>query len=263
MISIQNCIKDFNQGSVNEVRALNGISLDIQEGDFITVIGSNGSGKSTLLNVIAGVFFANQGRLVIDGQDVTKYPEYKRAKWIARVFQDPLQGTFSSGTIEQNMALALRRGAKRGLRQGVKPKDQPLFKERLQLLGLGLEKRLHDVVGLLSGGQRQAVTLLMATIRQPKILLLDEHTAALDPKTAHQVIELTDQLIEEQHLTALMVTHQMKHALDLGNRLIMMHQGQIIYDVAGKEKQKLKVEDLLNKFYEVQGNDISDRMLLA
>ncbi len=263
MIRIEQCTKYFHRGSVNEVLALNNISLSIKEGDFITVIGSNGAGKSTLLNYIAGSFFADSGRLLVDDTDISRWPEYKRARWIARVFQNPLLGTFASGTIEQNMALAKKRGKPRGLGRGVKPQDYEFFREQLQHLGLGLETRMHDVVGLLSGGQRQALTLLMATMTHPAILLLDEHTAALDPKTAHKVIELTETLIAEQNLTSLMVTHQMKHALDLGNRLIMMHQGQIIFDVEGEAKKKLHVEDLLHKFYEVQGEEMSDRILLA
>lgn len=264
MITVKGCTKYFNKDSVNEVRALNNISIEIQEGDFITVIGSNGSGKSTLLNYIAGSFLADSGQLLIDSNDVSNWPEYKRAKYIGRVFQDPLMGTFPSGSLEQNLSIALKRGSRRGLASGVNANNRSLFKERLAMLGLGLENRLDDQAGLLSGGQRQALTLIMATLVKPNVLLLDEHTAALDPKTAHSVLEMTKTVIEKDKLTTLMITHHMKQAIELGNRLIMMHQGQIVLDICGDEKKNLTVADLLSKFYEVQGEqDISDRMLFS
>jgi putative ABC transport system ATP-binding protein len=264
MIEIHDLVKTFHRGSINEVLALAGINLKVRKGDFITVIGSNGAGKSTLLNCLAGSYPIDSGHIHIDEQDVTRWPEYQRATRISRVFQDPLLGTCSSLSIEQNLALANRRGQIHGLRKGVKRSDRDLFRKQLAQLGLDLEDRLKDRVGLLSGGQRQALTLLMATLVKPKILLLDEHTAALDPKTALQVLELTEQLIRDQQLTALMVTHNMRQALQLGNRLIMLHGGRIILDVAGKEKSSMSVEDLLEKFYEVRGEEfVSDRMLLV
>nr|WP_232363776.1 ATP-binding cassette domain-containing protein [Desulfogranum japonicum] len=249
---------------MNQVHALNDINLHLEEGDFTTVIGSNGAGKSTLLNCMAGCFFPDQGTVSIQGQEVTRWPEYKRAKYIARVFQDPLLGTCPSATIEQNMALALRRGKFRGLGKGVKKRDRDFFREQLLHLDLGLENRLLDKVGLLSGGQRQALTMLMATMLKPSVLLLDEHIAALDPKTANQILHLTDTIIREQNLTTLMITHNMKHALHFGNRLIMLHQGKILFDVSGKEKQRLTVEDLLDRFYLLQKEELAlDSMLLA
>ncbi len=264
MISLQRFIKYFNRGSVNEVLALDGISLDIRQGDFITVIGSNGAGKSTLLNGVAGTFFPDSGKIFLDGDDITCWAEHRRAKFTGRVFQDPLRGTCASLSIEQNMALAHRRGHRRGLRIGVRSRQRKRFQEALSRLGLGLEDRLRDRVGLLSGGQRQALTMLMATLVRPRMLLLDEHTAALDPKTAHQILELTRQIVEAEELTTLMVTHNMKQALQLGNRLIMVHRGRVILDVAGAEKRKLTVEDLLERFYAVQGEEFSsDRMLLT
>ncbi|WP_136810465.1 ABC transporter ATP-binding protein [Desulfosediminicola flagellatus] len=262
MITLKNIIKYFHKGSVNEVFALNDISLQIDEGDFITVIGSNGAGKSTLLNCIAGSFFPDSGSIRINNCDVTAWPEYKRAKFISRVFQDPLLGTCPSATIQQNMALAIRRGKKRGLAPGVKAKDKEIFREKLKHLGLGLEERVMDIVGLLSGGQRQALTMLMATMLKPEVLLLDEHIAALDPKTATQILNLTRDIVREQNLTTLMITHNMKHAIAFGNRLIMLHQGKIILDLKGKEKENLTVEDLLTQFYKSQGEELANDSLL-
>ncbi|MBT8355974.1 MAG: ABC transporter ATP-binding protein [Desulfofustis sp.] len=264
MITIEHCTKYFHRGSVNEVLALNDIDLQVANGDFTTVIGSNGAGKSTLLNALAGSFFLDSGAISIGDLTVTRWPEYKRAKLIARVFQDPLLGTCPSATIEQNMALALRRGKRRGLGPGVRACDRELFARELAKIGLGLEERLQDRVGLLSGGQRQALTMLMATLVRPEVLLLDEHIAALDPKTAGQILSLTREIVAEQNLTTLMITHNMKHAIDLGNRLIMLHQGRIILDVCGEEKQSLSVDDLLQQFYRVQGEELAnDSMLLT
>lgn len=264
MISLKNIIKYFHKGSINEILAIDDISLEVKEGDFITVIGSNGAGKSTLLNCLAGTYPIESGNIVVNNQEITNWPEFKRAKLIARVFQDPLLGTCASASIEQNLALAKKRGQRRGLGMGVKSKDREFFRQELQQLGLGLENRLLDTAGLLSGGQRQALTMLMATFVKPEILLLDEHVAALDPKTAHQVLELTQKIVKQKKLTTLMVTHQMKHALQLGNRLIMLHRGKVIFDARDEEKDKLTVKDLLAKFYEVQGEELSnDKMLLA
>jgi putative ABC transport system ATP-binding protein len=264
VISLENCIKYFHKGSVNEVFALNDITLGIEEGDFTTIIGSNGAGKSTLLNSIAGSFFLDSGRVEISNRDVTSWPEYKRAKLISRVFQDPLLGTCPSATIEQNMALAKKRGQWRGFARGVKARDREGFRDNLGQLGLGLENRLNDRVGLLSGGQRQALTMLMATMIRPEVLLLDEHIAALDPKTAKQILHLTEEIIGDQKLTTLMITHNMKHAIQFGNRLIMLHQGRVISDVSGEEKKNLTVDDLLQKFYNSSDEElVSDSMLLA
>lgn len=264
MIELQGCSKDFNRGGVNQVRALDDLSIRIEDGDFVTVIGSNGAGKSTLLNAIAGTFRVDSGSIVINGQEVTRWPEYRRARLIARVFQDPLLGTCPSATIEQNLALALRRGQRRGLGPGVRARDRQRFREALQPIGLGLEDRLQDRAGLLSGGQRQALTMVMATLVRPDVLLLDEHSAALDPKTAQQILALTARIIDRQRLTALMVTHNMRHALALGNRLIMLHQGRIILDVCGDEKRRLEVANLLERFYRIQGEELAnDSMLLA
>ena len=264
MISLTQCSKYFHKGSVNEVKALSDIDVKIEDGDFATVIGSNGAGKSTLLNAVAGGFFLDSGKISIGSQDVTRWPEYKRAKLIARVFQDPLLGTCPSATIEQNLALALKRGKRRGFGPGVRARDRKHFREELSKIGLGLEDRLQDHVGLLSGGQRQALTMLMATLVRPEVLLLDEHIAALDPKTATQILSLTKEIIASQKLTALMITHNMRHAITFGNRLIMLHQGRIILDVQGEEKMNLSVEDLLEQFYIVQGEELAnDSMLLA
>lgn len=263
MIGLNGIVKYFHKGSVNEVFALDNIDLQIEEGDFVTVIGSNGAGKSTLLNCIAGGFFPDSGKILINSQDVTAWPEYKRAKLISRVFQDPLLGTCPSATIEQNMALASLRGKKRGLARGVKSRDRDRFREELKQLGLGLDKRLLDKVGLLSGGQRQALTMLMATMLRPDVLLLDEHIAALDPKTANQILLLTQEIVKQSKLTTLMITHNMKHAISFGNRLIMLHQGGILLDLKGEEKKNLTVKDLLAQFYKTQGEELAlDSLLL-
>ena len=264
MLEIKDVYKTFNPGTVNEKRALNGVSLTLREGDFVTVIGSNGAGKSTTLNAIAGVWPVDSGSIIIDGEDVTALAEYKRAKYLGRVFQDPMTGTAATMEIQENLALARRRGAKRTLRQGITKKEQEEYHEMLKILDLGLEDRMTAKVGLLSGGQRQALTLLMATLQKPKLLLLDEHTAALDPKTAEKVLNTTDAIIREHNLTAFMVTHNMKDAIAHGNRLIMMNEGKIIFDVSGEEKKRLTMQDLLNKFTEISGNSInSDSALLA
>ena len=248
MLEVKNIYKTFNPGTVNEKHALNGVSLKLKEGDFVTVIGSNGAGKSTLLNAIAGLWMIDSGSICIDGNDITRLPDYKRARYIGRVFQDPMQGSAATMQIEENMALAARRGKKRTLRKGICQSEREKYREMLKELNLGLEERLTSKVGLLSGGQRQALTLLMATMEKPRLLLLDEHTAALDPKTAAKVLELTEKLVNENHLTTFMVTHNMRDALKYGNRLIMMCDGKIIFDVEGEEKKKLEVKDLLEKF---------------
>jgi len=264
MLSVNNIYKVFNPGTVNEKLALEGVNLTLEEGDFVTLIGGNGAGKSTLLNVIAGVYPVDQGTIIIDGIDVTKLPEHKRASFLGRVFQDPMMGTASNMGIEENLALAYRRGLKRTLRWGIKNKERELYKELLKTLDLGLEDRLTTKVGLLSGGQRQALTLLMATLKKPKLLLLDEHTAALDPKTAQKVLEQTDKLIAENNLTTLMIAHNMKDAIKHGNRLIMMHDGKIILDIKGEEKKNLTVEDLLQRFGKASGEEFAnDRALLS
>ncbi len=264
MISLQGIDKYFHRGSINEVHALHGINLEIAEGDFVTVVGSNGAGKSSLLNCIAGSFLPDAGTITVSGHQITDWPEHKRARYIARVFQDPLLGTCPSATIKQNMALAIRRGKKRGLSPGVKTKDLFFFQKQLEQLGLGLENRLDDIVGLLSGGQRQALTMLMATMLRPDVLLLDEHVAALDPKTATQILSLTRDIVREQRLTTLMITHNMKHAITFGNRLLMLHQGRIILDLQEKEKENLTVETLLSQFYQSQGEELaSDSLLLG
>lgn len=264
MIELLNVKKVFNPGTVNENVAIKGISLKINQYDFITVIGSNGAGKSTMLNLISGNFIPDEGSIIINGKDVSNYPNYQRASYIGQVFQDPLSGTASSLTIEENLAIALRRGKKRGLSLGVRGADREFFREKLSHLGLGLENRLKDRVGLLSGGQRQALTLLMATMVKPEILLLDEHTAALDPKTAAKIIELTEYFVNEYKLTVLMVTHNMRQALSLGNRTIMMHEGEIILDISSPERDQLEVKDLLEMFAKVRGEDIvDDKLLLA
>ncbi len=263
MITVQAIDKFFHRGSVNEVHSIRALSIDIEQGDFITIIGSNGAGKSTFLSCLAGTHAVDSGSIVMNGQDVTRWAEHKRARFIGRVFQDPLMGTFGGGTIAQNMALAVKRGQSRGLAQGVKRADKGLFRERLATLGLGLEDRLQDRVGLLSGGQRQALTMVMATLVRPELLLLDEHTAALDPKTAGQILELTTSIVAMHNLTTLMVTHNMHQAINLGNRLIMMHQGRIILDLRGADKAGLTVDALLDKFHSLRDADISDRMLLG
>ncbi len=264
MLEIKNIFKTFNPGTVNEKQALRGIDLTLEDGDFVTVIGGNGAGKSTMLNAIAGVWPVDQGHILIDGQDVTKLPEYRRAAFLGRVFQDPMNGTAATMGIEENLALALRRGQSRTLRAGIKNQEREVYKKLLSTLGLGLEERLTSKVGLLSGGQRQALTLLMATLKKPKLLLLDEHTAALDPKTAEKVLETTDMIVNRDRLTTLMITHNMKDAIAHGNRLIMMMDGKIILDICGEEKQNLTVEDLLHKFEEVSGEEFaSDKAILG
>ncbi len=263
MLKINGVYKTFNKGTINEKRALNGVDLELNEGDFVTIIGGNGAGKSTLLNSICGVFPIDSGSIVIDGIDVTRLPEHKRAKYLGRVFQDPMMGTAADMWIEENMSLAYRRGQRRGLRWAITSKERKIYKEMLSQLGLGLENRLSSKVGLLSGGQRQALTLLMAVMRKPKLLLLDEHTAALDPKTAATVLELSEKFISEDNLTTLMITHNMKDAITHGNRLIMMHEGRVIYNVSGEEKKKLTVDDLLTKFADLSGEEFAnDRALL-
>ncbi len=264
MIHATNITKYFNRGSSNEVLALNDINLHIKEGEFVTLIGSNGAGKSTLLEALAGTFFVDQGNLEMNGQNVTTWPEYRRAGLIARVFQDPLMGTCAEATIEQNLALASKRGQKRGLCFGVKSTQRNMLQSRLAALNLGLEERLEDKTGFLSGGQRQALTLLMATLVRPQVLLLDEHTAALDPKTANQIMSLTEGIVTQHALTTLMVTHNMGQAIHYGNRLIMLHQGQIILDLQGEEKASLSIDELIKRFYEASGCEMaSDKALLA
>lgn len=263
MLEIENVRKTFNIGTINEKTALSGVNLKLNEGDFVTVIGGNGAGKSTTLNAIAGVWPVDGGKISVNGTDITRLPEHKRAVYLGRVFQDPMIGTAATMSIEENMAIAARRGERRGFRWGVSSREREEYRKKLQALDLGLEERLSSKVGLLSGGQRQAITLLMAALKKPKLLLLDEHTAALDPKTAVKVLDISDRIIEENGLTAMMVTHNMKDAIAHGNRLIMMHEGQIIYDVSGEEKKKLSVSDLLAKFEEASGSEFAnDRMLL-
>lgn len=264
MLEISHVYKSFNIGTPVQKDALIDVNLKLNEGDFVTVIGGNGAGKSTMLNAVAGVFEVEKGKISIDGTDVTKFPEYKRAKYIGRVFQDPLRGTAGDMWIEENLAMALRRGKTRSFVWGISNKEREQFVEMLKHLDLGLEDRLDSKVGLLSGGQRQALTLLMATIKKPQLLLLDEHTAALDPKTAKKVLDITQQVVEEHNLTTMMVTHNMKDAIKYGNRLIMMHNGTIIYDVSGEEKKNLHVSDLLLKFEQASGGEFAnDRMMLA
>ena len=264
MLEIKNVRKTFNKNTINEKKALNGINLHLDEGDFVTVIGGNGAGKSTMLNMIAGVYPIDSGKIEIDGVNISREPEYKRARYIGRVFQDPMMGTAAGMEIQENMALAFRRGQRRGLGWGIKANEKDFYHDALMKLGLGLQTRMTNKVGLLSGGQRQALTLLMATLQKPKLLLLDEHTAALDPKTAKKVLEITQEIVEEQNLTTLMITHNMKDAISIGNRLVMMHEGRIIYDVSGDEKKKLEVDDLLKKYEEASGEEFAnDRMILA
>ena len=264
MLEIKNVHKTFNKGTINEKKALNGVNLHLDPGDFVTIIGGNGAGKSTTLNMVAGVYPIDQGTIILDGKDISDLPEYKRAYMLGRVFQDPMMGTAAGMQIEENMAMANRRGKKRGLSWGITKKEKEMFKEKLQMLDLGLEDRMTSKVGLLSGGQRQALTLLMATLKKPSLLLLDEHTAALDPKTAKKVLDITEKIVARDNLTTMMVTHNMKDAINIGNRLIMMSDGKIIYDVKGEEKKKLKVADLLQKFEEASGGEFAnDRMLLS
>lgn len=265
MLKVEHVSKTFNPGTITERKALRDISLTLNDGDFVTVIGGNGAGKSTLLNLIAGVHFCDEGSILLDGEDITAQPEYVRAKYLGRVFQDPMMGTCASMEIQENLALAYRRGKKRGLGWGITPAEREEYKKQLSLLELGLENRMSARVGLLSGGQRQALTLLMATLQKPRLLLLDEHTAALDPKTAHKVLELTEHFVKRDHLTTFMVTHNMKNAIHYGNRLIMMLDGKIVYEASGEEKQNLQVSDLLQKFQTASGNEdaVSDRMMLS
>ena len=264
MLDIRNIYKTFNAGTINEKHALNGVSLTLEDGDFATVIGGNGAGKSTMLNAVAGVWPVDTGSILIDGTDVSALSEHRRASLLGRVFQDPMTGTAANMTILENLALAARRGSRRTLRWGIRKDEKEKYHELLKSLDLGLEDRMTVQVGLLSGGQRQALTLLMATLRQPKLLLLDEHTAALDPKTASKVLHLTRQLVRDNHLTALMVTHNMKDALQYGNRTIMMHEGTIILDLNEETKRNTDVEDLLGMFEKASGSALNnDRMLLA
>jgi len=264
MLKIDQIVKVFNPGTVNEKVALNGLSLHLHDGDFCTVIGGNGAGKSTMLNAVAGVFSLDSGSIFIDGVDVSKLSEHKRAKYIGRVFQDPMTGTAATMQIEENLALAQRRGKTRSLKVGITKAERERYRELLKLLDLGLEDRLTSKVGLLSGGQRQALTLLMASLVRPKLLLLDEHTAALDPKTAAKVLEATEKIVSRDHLTTLMVTHNMRDAINHGNRLVMMKDGRIILDISGDEKKKLTVEDLLEKFNVASGEEFAnDRMILG
>jgi len=264
MLDILNVEKTFNPGTINEKKALNGINLHLDEGDFVTVIGGNGAGKSTMLNMIAGVYPVDCGSIVIDGIDVTDLPEYKRAKYLGRVFQDPMTGTAADMQIEENLALAARRGKRRTLLPGITAKERAEYKELLKILDLGLEERLTAKVGLLSGGQRQALTLLMATLKKPKLLLLDEHTAALDPKTAKKVLDITEEIVAKENLITVMITHNMADAIRVGNRLIMMHEGQIVVDVRGEEKKKLTIEQLLQMFEASSGSKLtSDKVMLS
>lgn len=261
MLEISNVYKTFNPGTINEKKALQGVNLTLKDGDFVTVIGGNGAGKSTVLNMITGVYPVDSGTIKIDGIDITKMPDFKRAKYFGRVFQDPMMGTAANMQIEENLALALRRGKKRTLKRGVTKKERQQFIDILKTLDLGLETRLTSKVGLLSGGQRQAITLLMATMQKPKLLMLDEHTAALDPGTAAKVLALTDKIVNEGKITTLMITHNMRDAIKYGNRLIMMDNGKVVYDVSGEEKKNLTIEDLIKKFSE-SGDMPSDRTLL-
>lgn len=264
MLKINSVEKTFNPGTINEKKALDKVSLHLNPGDFVTIIGGNGAGKSTLMNAITGVWPVDNGSIILDGVNVTGLPEYKRAKFIGRVFQDPMMGTAPDMQIIENLALAYRRGKKRTLKWGITKKEKEMFHEKLKILGLGLEDRMTSKVGLLSGGQRQALTLLMASLQTPKLLLLDEHTAALDPTTAAKVLQISEEIIERDNLTAMMITHNMNDAIVHGNRLIMMNNGQIIYDVQGEEKKELTKADLMAKFAEIAGEDAeSDKMLLS
>ena len=264
MLEIKNISKTFNAGTINEKTALNNVSLTLNDGDFVTIIGGNGAGKSTLLNAIAGTWMVDEGSIEIDGINITKLPEHKRAQYIGRVFQDPMMGTAATMQIEENLALAKRRGKKRTLKVGITPAEREEYKQALKTLDLGLEERLTAKVGLLSGGQRQALTLLMAALQKPKLLLLDEHTAALDPKTAAKVLATTEKIVTRDNLTTVMITHNMKDAIAHGNRLIMMYEGQIVVDISGEEKKNLTVEYLLQLFEKASGQALaSDRMLLS
>ena len=264
MLKIENIWKTFNPGTVNEKVALRDLSLTINEGEFVTVIGGNGAGKSTMMNVISGSIMVDEGQILLDGKDITRLPEHKRAQYLGRVFQDPMMGTAATMQIEENLALAARRGQPRGLRVGITRAEREEYREQLKILDLGLENRLTAKVGLLSGGQRQALTLLMATLRQPKLLLLDEHTAALDPKTAAKVLDATERIVSRSGLTTLMITHNMRDAITYGNRLIMMYDGHIVVDVSGEEKRNLTVEQLLGLFSQASGSDeVDDKLVLS
>ena len=262
MLELTNISKTFFPGTVHEKTALDNLNLTLHEGDFVTVIGGNGAGKSTMLNAIAGTFPVDSGTILIDGKDVTRLPEYKRAALLGRVFQDPMMGTAPTMQIQENLALAARRGKPRGLRWGITPQEQEMYYQKLKDLDLGLEDRMKAKVGLLSGGQRQALTLLMAALQKPKLLLLDEHTAALDPRTAAKVLELSDRIVAENHLTTLMITHNMKDAIAHGNRLIMMDAGHVVLDISGEDKKKLTVNDLLTLFSKASGTEANDDKLL-
>lgn len=262
MLELKNIYKTFNPGTVNEKRALQGLNLSLTDGDFVTVIGGNGAGKSTMLNIISGAYTVDEGSISIGGVDVTRLPEYKRAPYIGRVFQDPMMGTAATMQIEENLALAARRGQRRGLRTGISRAEREQYRELLKILDLGLEDRLTSKVGLLSGGQRQALTLLMATLKKPQLLLLDEHTAALDPKTAAKVLSATEQIVRRDNLTTLMITHNMRDAIAHGNRLVMLYDGRVVVDVRGEEKRRLTVEDLLEKFNQASGSSEADDKLL-
>ena len=251
MLEIKNVHKTFNKGTINEKKALNGVNLHLDPGDFVTIIGGNGAGKSTTLNMVAGVYPIDQGTIILDGKDISDLPEYKRAYMLGRVFQDPMMGTAAGMQIEENMAMANRRGKKRGLSWGITKKEKEMFKEKLQMLDLGLEDRMTSKVGLLSGGQRQAMALLMTTMAPIEILILDEHTAALDPKTAELIMELTDKIVKEKNLTTVMVTHNLRYAVEYGNRLIMMHQGHCVMDKAGKDKEDTSIDEILTMFNEI------------
>ena len=264
MLKIENVHKTFNAGTVNEKKALVGLNLHLNPGEFVTVIGGNGAGKSTMLNAVAGVWGIDSGKIIIDGVDVTNLPEYKRAQYIGRVFQDPMMGTAATMQIEENLALAARRGKKRTLRIGITRAEREEYKEQLKILDLGLEDRMTAKVGLLSGGQRQALTLLMATLQKPKLLLLDEHTAALDPKTAAKVLEATEKIVKKDNLTTMMITHNMRDAIAYGDRLIMMYNGHVAVDVSGEQKKNLTVEQLLNLFSQASGSDeVDDKLVLG
>ena len=264
MLEIKDIYKTFNAGTINERKALQGVSLKLEDGDFVTVIGGNGAGKSTMLNAVAGVWPVDSGSIIIDDIDVTGMPEHKRAKFLGRVFQDPMNGTAATMQIDENLAMAYRRGKRRTLKWGIKKEEKEKYYEMLKQFDLGLEDRMTSKVGLLSGGQRQALTLLMATLQRPHLLLLDEHTAALDPKTAAKVLELSQKIIAEENLTAMMVTHNMRDAITYGNRLVMMNEGRIVIDIKGEDKKKLTVEDLLQKFEEVSGEEFTnDKALLS
>ena len=264
MLKLEHLYKTFNPGTINQKVALSDLSLHLNPGDFVTVIGGNGAGKSTMLNAIAGTFLVDEGQILLDGKDITRLPEHQRAAYLGRVFQDPMMGTAATMQIEENLALAARRGQKRTLRPGITRAERESYREQLKILDLGLEDRLTTKVGLLSGGQRQALTLLMATLQQPKLLLLDEHTAALDPKTAAKVLEVTERIVTRSNLTTLMITHNMRDAITYGNRLIMMYDGHVVVDVAGEEKKNLTVEQLLGLFSKASGSDeVDDKMVLS